>query len=59
MSPTLEAFPGKEVLTDTLVPSSIWKLICILLILLNIKNIPLVWHVRISKSFHQREADFG
>lgn len=42
---TLETLPGKEVLSDTLVPSSIWKLICIVLILVNFKNLPLIWHV--------------
>lgn len=42
---TLETLPGKEVLSDTLVPSSIWKLICIILILVNFKNLPLIWHV--------------
>ena len=45
MAFTLDALPAKENFTETLVPSSIWKLICILLILLNFKNIPLVWHV--------------
>ena len=47
---TLEALPAKEVLTETLVPSSIWKFICILLILVNFKNIPLVWHVSIFQN---------
>jgi len=42
---TLETLPGKEVLSDSLVPSSIWKLICIILILVNFKNLPLIWHV--------------
>ena len=51
---TLETLPAKGILTDTLVPSSIWKLICILLILVNFKNIPLVWHVCIFKSFRGR-----
>lgn len=44
---TLETLPGKEVLSDTLVPSSIWKLLCILLIIVNFKNLPLIWHVSI------------
>ena len=42
---SLEALPGKEVLSDTLVSSSIWKLLCIVLLLANLKNLPLVWHV--------------
>ena len=42
---TLETLPGKEVLADTLVPSSIWKFLCILLIIVNFKNLPLIWHV--------------
>ena len=42
---SLETLSGKEVLTDTLVSSSIWKLLCIVLILANLKNLPLVWHV--------------
>jgi len=42
---TLETLPGKEILSDTLVPSSIWKLFCIVLILVNFKNLPLIWHV--------------
>ena len=42
---SLETLPGKEVLSDTLVSSSIWKLLCIFLILVNIKTLPLVWHV--------------
>ena len=42
---TLETLPGKEVLADTLVPSSMWKFLCILLIIVNFKNLPLIWHV--------------
>lgn len=42
---SLETLPGKEVLSDTLVSPSIWKLLCIGLILVNFKNLPLVWHV--------------
>lgn len=42
---SLETLPGKEVLADTLVPSSIWKFLCILLIIVNFKNLPLIWHV--------------
>ena len=42
---SLETLPGKEALSDTLVSSSIWKLLCIVLILANFKNLPLVWHV--------------
>lgn len=42
---SMETLPGKEVLSDTLVSSSIWKLLCIVLILANLKNLPLVWHV--------------
>ena len=45
MALSLEALPGKEVLSDTLISSSIWKLLCIILILVNLKNLPLVWHV--------------
>lgn len=45
MTVSLETLPGKEVLSDTLVSSSIWKLLCIVLILANFKNLPLVWHV--------------
>ena len=44
---TLDTLPGKEVLSDTLVPSSIWKLLCILLIIVNFKNLPLIWHVSV------------
>lgn len=46
MAVSLETLPGKEVLSDTLVSSSIWKVLCIILILANLKNLPLVWHVR-------------
>ena len=49
MLPSLETLPGKEVLSDTLVSSSIWKFICIVLLLANLKNLPLVWHV---STFH-------
>ena len=42
---SLETLPGKEVLSDTLVSSSIWKILCIVLLLANLKNLPLVWHV--------------
>ena len=42
---SLETLPGKEVLLDTMVSSSIWKLLCIILILANFKNLPLIWHV--------------
>ena len=45
MALALQTLPGKEVLSDTLVPSSIWKLVCIVLILVNFKNLPLIWHV--------------
>ena len=47
---TLDTLPGKEVLSDTLVPSSIWKLLCILLIVVNFKNLPLIWHVSVPVS---------
>ena len=47
---TLETLPGKEVLADTLVPSSIWKFLCILLIIVNFKNLPLIWHVSAASS---------
>ncbi|KAM0797218.1 hypothetical protein BDR22DRAFT_882274 [Usnea florida] len=40
-----------EVLSDTLVSSSIWKLLCIVLLLANLKNLPLVWHVRLLNAF--------
>lgn len=46
---TLESLPAKDVFINTFVPSSIWKLLCILLILVNFKNLPLVWHVSIDK----------
>ena len=42
---SLETLPGKEVFSDTLVSSSVWKVLCIVLILANFKNLPLVWHV--------------
>ena len=42
---SLDSIPAKEVLSETLVPSSIWKFLCILLIIVNFKNLPLVWHV--------------
>ena len=42
---SLDNLPGKEVFSDTLVSSSIWKLLCIILIFVNFKNLPLVWHV--------------
>ena len=42
---SLDNLPGKEVFSDTLVSSSIWKLLCIILIFVNLKTLPLVWHV--------------
>ena len=42
---SMDNLPGKELFSDTLVSSSIWKLLCIILILLNFKNLPLIWHV--------------
>ena len=45
MPPSLDNLPGKEVFSDTLVSSSIWKLLCIILIFVNFKNLPFVWHV--------------
>ncbi|MCJ1449900.1 hypothetical protein MMC28_000228 [Mycoblastus sanguinarius] len=48
---SLDSLPAKEVLSDTLVPSSIWKLLCIVLIIVNFKNLPLIWHVRLLNAF--------
>ncbi len=45
MGVSIESLPGKEILIDILVPSSIWKLLVVILIIINIKNLPLVWHV--------------
>lgn len=45
MAISIDTLPGKEIFTETYVPNSIWKLICIILIIINIKNVPLVWHV--------------
>ena len=62
---SLDNVPGKEVLSDTLVSSSVWKFLCIILILANFKNLPLVWHVSARLSTHQhytyltRQSRFG
>ena len=45
MALLLETLPGNEVLSDTMISSSIWKLLCIILILANLKNLPFIWHV--------------
>ena len=45
MALSMDNLPGKEIFADTLVSPSIWKLLCIILIFVNLKNLPLVWHV--------------